>query len=77
MPDSLLRFADERPDTRFWILHPSEVLARQGATWLCLAGTEVVEVPAPVLRPLYRTLPRSFDLEDGRVTRTWEGLPGS
>ena len=43
--------------------------------WLCLFGAEVVEVPRPVVRMLYRTLPRSFEMVDGTVTRTWEGLP--
>ena len=28
-----------------------------------------------VLRPLYRRLPRSFLVEDGTVTRTWQGWP--
>ena len=28
-----------------------------------------------VLRPLYRRLPRSFMVEDGKVTRTFGGLP--
>jgi hypothetical protein len=32
-------------------------------------------VPGPLLRPLYRTLPRTFVVVDGRVTRTFSGLP--
>lgn len=36
---------------------------------------EVVEVPEALLAPLYRRLPRSFRLEDGVVTRTWDGYP--
>ncbi|HEX2252902.1 MAG TPA: MauE/DoxX family redox-associated membrane protein [Thermoanaerobaculia bacterium] len=36
---------------------------------------EVHEVPEAVIRPLYRRLPRSFEVEDGRVTKTWPGLP--
>ncbi len=75
VPESLLGYADTRPEASFWILHPSDEMAREGATWLCLPGTEVLEVPRPVLRPLYRTLPRSFDARDGVVIRTWEGLP--
>ena len=31
--------------------------------------------PRPLLRPLYRKLPRTFVVEDGRVTRTWAELP--
>lgn len=35
----------------------------------------LVETPAPLLRPLYRRLPRSFRVKDGEVTETWSGLP--
>lgn len=31
--------------------------------------------PKALLRPLYRTLPRSFLVEDGRVVATYSGLP--
>lgn len=33
------------------------------------------EVPAALLRPLYRSLPRSFEVQDGKVVRTFPGLP--
>lgn len=36
---------------------------------------EVREVPIALLRPLYRTLPRSFSVTDGVVVETWAGLP--
>ncbi len=36
---------------------------------------EVREAPATLLRPLYRRLPRSFEVADGAVTATWPGLP--
>jgi uncharacterized membrane protein YphA (DoxX/SURF4 family) len=36
---------------------------------------KVVETPAPLLRPLYRRLPRAFRVEDGEVVETWPGLP--
>lgn len=36
---------------------------------------KVVEAPAPLLRPLYRRLPRAFRVEDGEVVETWAGLP--
>lgn len=76
VPQSLFDFVQSQPpETRVWLLRPSDVLAREGATWLCLFGTELVEIPAPVAKPLYRTLPRSFEAVDGVVTRTWAGLP--
>lgn len=36
---------------------------------------KVVETPAPLLRPLYRRLPRAFRVHDGKVVETWSGLP--
>ncbi|MEM8930381.1 MAG: MauE/DoxX family redox-associated membrane protein [Acidobacteriota bacterium] len=36
---------------------------------------EVREAPKPLLRPLYRTLPRTFRVVDGLVTETYAGLP--
>lgn len=49
----------ERSDELFWSLAPA---------------FELHETPRALLRPLYRTLPRSFRIEDGRVTATWAGL---
>lgn len=36
---------------------------------------EIREAPPALLRPLYRTLPRSFLVREGRVVETWNGLP--
>jgi uncharacterized RDD family membrane protein YckC len=36
---------------------------------------EIVETPAGLLSPLYRTLPRSFVVRDGEVVETFAGLP--
>jgi hypothetical protein len=36
---------------------------------------EIVEAPAGLLSPLYRTLPRSFVVRDGEVVETFAGLP--
>ncbi len=36
---------------------------------------EIREAPAALLRPLYRTLPRSFLVVDGLVVETWAGMP--
>ncbi|HBL26938.1 MAG TPA: hypothetical protein DD490_08900 [Acidobacteria bacterium] len=35
----------------------------------------LVETPAALLRPLYRSLPRAFRVQDGKVLETWAGLP--
>ena len=42
--------------------------------WRLAPAFELHEVPAAVLRPLYRRLPRTFFVEEGRVTRTSSGL---
>ncbi len=36
---------------------------------------EMREAPPALLRPLYRTLPRSFLVHDGKVVETYNGLP--
>ena len=43
--------------------------------WSVAPAFELHDVPRALLRPLYRTLPRSFLVEEGRVTATWSGLP--
>jgi len=62
-------------DAGVWVLSgaPPEEVTAFGWTW---APTfEVREVPVALLRPLFRRLPRSFVIEDGRVTHTFDGLP--
>lgn len=43
--------------------------------WRLAPAFDLHEVPPAVLRPLYRQLPRTFFVEEGRVTRTFPGLP--
>ncbi len=51
----------------------AEVISTFG--WMQAPVFEVREAPADLLRPLYRTLPRSFKVTDGEVTATVAGLP--
>jgi hypothetical protein len=48
---------------------------RQELFWSVSPAFDLHDVPPALLRPLYRRLPRSFRVEDGRVTATWNGLP--
>ena len=48
---------------------------RQELFWAVAPAFELHDVPRAILRPLYRSLPRSFRVEDGVVTATWSGLP--
>jgi hypothetical protein len=57
----LAELAPERSQELFWTVAPA---------------FELHDVPRALLRPLYRTLPRSFLVEGGRVAATWNGLPG-
>lgn len=43
--------------------------------WQWGPAFEIRQAPASLLRPLYRTLPRSFLVEDGTVVETYRGLP--
>ena len=60
---------------RVWLLSSDPPDAHGAFFWEHGPSFEVREVPLPLVRPLYRSLPRSFELEDGSVTRTWNGLP--
>lgn len=39
------------------------------------ASFPLQSAPAILLRPLYRRLPRSFLVQDGRIVRTWASIP--
>jgi uncharacterized membrane protein YphA (DoxX/SURF4 family) len=60
---------------RLWVLtaDPPEVV--NAFAWMQAPVFEVREGPSDLLRPLYRTLPRSFAVTDGEVTETISGLP--
>jgi hypothetical protein len=46
-------------------------------TWQWGPSYTLREVPAALIRPLHRRLPRSFVSEDGRVVATFPGLPAA
>ncbi len=48
---------------------------QMGLFWRLAPAFDLHETPLALLRPLYRTLPRTFFVEEGRVTRTYPGLP--
>ncbi len=60
---------------RLWLLTPSGEEERRLFFWRAGPAFEIRETPPALLRSLYRKLPRSFRVEDGRVTETWPGLP--
>ena len=58
-----------------WILTASTPEAVGAFLWTQAPAFELREAPATLLRPLYRRLPRSFEVVDGKVIATWPGLP--
>jgi len=58
-----------------WVLAPGSAEEQRAFFWTYAPVFQVREVPEEVLKPLYRRLPRSFRVADGRVTATWSGLP--
>ena len=73
--DRLNSLAMEDFDTRVWVLAADEPEKHQAFFWEAGPVFEVAEVPLPLIRPLYRTTPRSFRLQDGMVSDTFPGLP--
>lgn len=58
-----------------WVLSTSPQETQQAFFWRFGPRFQIVETPEPLVRPLYRRLPRSFRVENGKVTETWPGLP--
>lgn len=73
--ESLNQSVADSAGTSVWLLADASEERLTAFFWEWGPLFEVREVPLPLLRPLYRTLPRSFLVEDGRVVRTWAGLP--
>lgn len=73
--DRLSDFSIDGTGPRLWVLSPATPEQLRAFQWRWAPAFELREVPAELLRPLYRTLPRSFLIDDGRVVETWVGLP--
>ncbi len=58
-----------------WIVTASPPEAVGTFQWTQAPIFGVREAPPTLLRPLYRRMPRSFEVVDGAVTATWPGLP--
>lgn len=73
--DSLNAYADAGRSPEIVVLSASPPERHKAFRWKWGPSFEVVEVPAAMLRPLYRRLPRSFEVVDGQVKSTFSGLP--
>lgn len=60
---------------RVWLLTASTEEERAAFFWQYGPAFEIREVPEALLRSLYRTTPRSCEVLDGEVVRTFNGIP--
>lgn len=75
LADRLNLWARAGSEPRVAVLAEISPDRRQELYWTVGPAFELHDAPRAMLRPLYRTLPRSFRVEEGRVTATWTGLP--
>ncbi len=62
------------PVTVFGLAEENEELEAQ-FFWTAAPAFDVRGAPYGLLKPLYRSLPRAFAVEDGVVAKVWNGLP--
>ncbi|HET9209908.1 MAG TPA: MauE/DoxX family redox-associated membrane protein [Thermoanaerobaculia bacterium] len=72
--DALNAYASN-PGPALWVLTSSTADQQRAFFWQWGPRFQIREAPPELLRPLYRRLPRSFAVKDGRVTATFQGLP--
>lgn len=65
----------DESERRLWVVSAASEEVLGAFSWTQAPAFEVREAPASLLRPLYRRLPRSFEVVDGRVITTVSGLP--
>lgn len=73
--DAMNAYANDPANPPLWVLSASPSDQHRAFFWKWGPSFKVSEVPEALLRPLYRQLPRSFLVEDGKVIRTYAGLP--
>jgi Methylamine utilisation protein MauE len=67
-----MRTGSEPPIT---VLAEFTIEEQQSMFWKLAPAFDLQATPRALLRPLYRSLPRSFESDEGVVTKTWSGLP--
>lgn len=73
--DALNAFASQAGNPRLWMLAPGTPEQHRAFFWKWGPSFEVRETPQELLRPLYRRLPRAFEVKGGKVARTFSGMP--
>lgn len=73
--DALNAYAGNRENPPLWLLVASTPEEERAFFWSWGPIFQVRQAPPALLRQLYRRLPRAFEVEDGRVVRTYGGMP--
>jgi hypothetical protein len=74
VPD-LNRYVLRQGKAGVWVVSTASTADVQSFMWQWGPAFEIRQAPAGLLRPLYRRLPRSFEVQDGVVTATIDGVP--
>ena len=72
---ALNAYAGQAGNPTLWLLVASTAEEQQAFFWKRGPVFEIRQAPPELLRPLYRRLPRAFMVKDGRVIRTFRGMP--
>lgn len=72
---ALNAYAGEAGKPTLWVLAAVTAEQQQAFFWQWGPAFQIRETPPELLRPLYRRLPRAFEVKDGRVVRTFPGMP--
>jgi hypothetical protein len=72
---ALNAYAGDPGHPTLWLLTAATADQQRTFFWQWGPKFQIREAPPELLRPLYRRLPRAFEVKDGRVTRTFGGLP--
>lgn len=73
--DALNAYAGKSENPTLWLLVSSTPEEERAFFWSWGPIFQIRQAPPALLRPLYRRLPRAFEVEDGRVVRTYGGMP--
>jgi len=73
--ESLHAHSLAQAEPRLWLVSDVDPEELNLFSWQHMIATDVRLAPATLLNPLYRTLPRSFRVEEGKVVETISGLP--
>ena len=73
--EALNRYAAANESPPLVVVASNTIEQNRAFFWKYGPAFQIREAPPSILKPLYRTLPRSFLVWDGKVTDTWSGLP--